>query len=190
MKKTPWFLMTMICVYACDKPVPSNLPPMNYSDLTGQQISFGGRADVDLDGDSIIDVRFSTLLVGDPLAQIDKEKYFAESRGGCLLPLDTNDNAPRMNLGDRILAADFSGHSWLSAASVELVQKVKSAPGSHHWEGKWAGSNHNYLPVQVRKNGQPYNGWIELSVDSMDEKIILYRAGISKIAGREVEAGF
>jgi hypothetical protein len=57
------------------------------------------------------------------------------------------------------------------------------------WEGNWKTATKKYLPIQVRKNNLRFNGWIELTVDTLHEKIILHRAAISKAGEKEIIAG-
>jgi hypothetical protein len=54
-------------------------------------------------------------------------------------------------------------------------------------KGKLA--NHKYLPVYLKKNGHVYFGWIELSFDTIAEKIILHRAALCTEAGQKIKAG-
>jgi len=45
------------------------------------------------------------------------------------------------------------------------------------------------LPIQIERNGRLYNGWIELSFSTANEKLILHKAAISVEEGRTVRAG-
>lgn len=58
-----------------------------------------------------------------------------------------------------------------------------------HWAGLWKNATHRFLPVQIKRNGQFYNGWIEISFDILNEKLVLHRTAISTEPGREVRAG-
>ena len=66
------------------------------------------------------------------------------------------------------------------ASSVELVRKVTVMDASVFWESNWKAATRKYLPVQVIKNNQRFNGWVELTVDIVNEKVVLHRAAISK----------
>jgi hypothetical protein len=43
--------------------------------------------------------------------------------------------------------------------------------------------------VQVKKGGQAFLGWIEMSFDKEAEKLILHKAALSTIANKEIKAG-
>ena len=57
------------------------------------------------------------------------------------------------------------------------------------WDGLWKNANHKYQPVQIKKEGKPYFGWIELSFDKGTEVVILHKAAISKEPYKAVKAG-
>jgi hypothetical protein len=43
------------------------------------------------------------------------------------------------------------------------------------WDGLWKNANHKYLLVQIKKEGKPYFGGIELSFDKRTEVVILHK---------------
>ena len=58
-----------------------------------------------------------------------------------------------------------------------------------YWEKEWKDVSHKFLAIQVKRDGKLYHGWIELSMDTVNSKLILHRAAIAKEAGRQVRAG-
>jgi hypothetical protein len=57
------------------------------------------------------------------------------------------------------------------------------------WDGLWKNVNHKYLLVQIKKEGKPYFGGIELSFDKRTEVVILHKTAISKEPYKAVKAG-
>lgn len=181
--------MLLLFLTSCDKPVVNMDSGMVYTDLKNKEVKFNEMSSIDINYDGIMDVSFSTLLVGDPVAQQDKQKYLVTSKINCFLPVDNQENAPVLKKGESIPLENFAGYTWYEIAQIELVQKVIGMTGAPLWEGLWKSSNHNYLPVQVKINRQRFNGWIELSFDMNAEKIILHKSAISKLPERVAIAG-
>jgi hypothetical protein len=186
-----FFSMILIVVFflaSCDKPVNVH-PQMMYTDLDNKTVGFNESYSIDLNKDGVTDVQFHTLLVGDPISKQDKRKYLVTSKINCLLPVNSNENAPLLFKGEVVPLKNFSGYTWYGIAQIELAQKVTGITGDPFWEGLWTSCNHNYLPVQVKLDNQLFNGWVELTFDTNAEKAILHRAAISKLPESEVIAG-
>jgi hypothetical protein len=188
MKKCLVILGTLFFLTSCDKPV-SHDPEMVYTDLGNKEVRFNESSSIDLNKDGIMDIRFHTMLVGAPVAKQDKEKYLVTSKVNCLLPVNSNENAPVLLKGDVVPLQDFAGYTWYEVSQIELAQKVTGMTGDPFWEGLWKSADHNYLPVQLRINNQRFNGWVELSFDVNSEKMILHKAAMSKLPEKFVIAG-
>jgi hypothetical protein len=144
---------------------------------------------IDVNDDGRRDLAFSTLLVGDPLNQVDKLQFLAASNIKINLPVNASEQVPVMNQGDSIQLKDFNGYHWYELSSIVLDQKIMSAAAPAYWEGHWKNAVHKYLPYQVVMNNDLYNGWVELSIDLPGESILLHRVSISKEANRVISAG-
>lgn len=188
MKVFSMILIAFFFLASCDKPVNVH-PQMLYTDLNNKTVGFNEAYSIDLNKDGVTDVRFHTLLVGDPISKQDKRKYLATSKINCLLPVNSSENAPLLVKGDVVPLKNFSGYTWYGIAQIELAQKVTGITGNPFWEGMWKSCSHNYLPVQVKLDNQRFNGWVELTFDTNIEKVILHRAAISKLPESEVIAG-
>ncbi len=173
---------------SCHKPVMQH-SEMNYTDLQNKEVKFNQSSSIDLNGDGIMDIRFHTMLVGDPMAKQDKQKYLVTSKINRLLPVNSTENAPVLFKGEGVPLENFSGYTWYEIAQIELAQKVTGITGDPFWEGLWKSASHNYLPVQIKVNNQRFNGWVELSFDIDAEKIILHKAAISTLPERDIIAG-
>ena len=171
-------------------PVPQPPAVMDYIDLGNKEIRQQAPAFfIDLNKDGKIDLHFGTMLVGDAINKQDKLLFLAGSDIETKLPVNTSEQAPALNQAATIPINDFDGYTWFEASSVELVRKVTGMDAPVFWEGNWKAATRKYLPVQVIKNNQRFNGWVELTVDIVNEKIVLHRAAISKLGEKAIQVG-
>mgnify|MGYP001025604312 CR=1 FL=1 len=184
-----FFGILLLFFTSCDKPAVKPNSEMTFNDLQNKEVKFNEFVTIDMSNDGVVDLRFSTLLVGDPIAQQDKQKYLVTSLINCFLPVNSQENTPVLNKGESIPLENFQGCTWYEIAQIELAQKVIGMTGAPFWEGLWKSVNHNYLPVQIKVNNQRYNGWIELSFDMSAGKIILHKSAISKLPEKNAVAG-
>jgi hypothetical protein len=170
-------------------PVASH-PDMRYLNLKDSGVVFNRSASFDLDGNGSKDIYFSTMLVGDPLAQQDKKQWWVSSSFDANLPVNENEEIPVMQRSDSIYLKSFSGYNWYNASWVMLAQKIISDTRPPYWEGKWKDVSQRFVAIQILNNGNLYNGWIEVSFNKAEEKVIIHRAAISKEANKVVMAGW
>lgn len=189
-------LLLPVLIMACEKknrpvqPTPAPHPQMQYTNLNNVSIKFGQLQMLNLDGDNVMDLLFSTLLVGDPVLKRDRRQYFVSASFDMFLLTNINEQTPLFNNGDKITIADPAGHNWFNASSVLLAEKIIEETGPDHWEGNWKNASHKYLGVQLRKGDLRYNGWVELSFKTDTEELILHRAAIAKEPGKTITVGF
>ncbi len=188
MKNIMSILSLLFFLTSCKKPVSYN-PGMIYTDLENKEIKFNQSSSIDFNHDAVMDLRFYTMFLGDPIAQQDKKKYLVIAKINCFLPINSNENAPMLKKGESVPLENFSGYNWCEMAQVELAQKVIGISGDPFWEGLWKSSSHKFLPVQIKVNNQRFNGWLELSIDINSETLILHKAAISKLPEMEVIVG-
>jgi hypothetical protein len=195
-RNTPPFLLLLLAatsLFSCKKekltelPVPGN---MSYIDLQNKEILFGkGSVSLDLNNDGRKDLVFGTRLVGDPIDMTDKWQWLVFSDIFTNLPVNAQEEIPILHKSDSIPVNDFNGYTWYQLSSILLAQKVISMSGPDRWEGAWKNVIKKHLPLQVVKNEKRYNGWLELSFDTIGEKVILHRAAICNAAETGVKAG-
>jgi hypothetical protein len=87
-----------------------------------------------------------------------------------------------------VISRNVTGYTWWEISAIVLAEKIITYTESH-WEGAWKNADHKYLPVQMKKQGKLYHGWIELSFNTTEEKLILHRSAISKEEDKDVKAG-
>jgi hypothetical protein len=176
---------------SCDKEdVPNPQPPsMRYTDLENFEIKAGTYKRIDLDGDGRNDVLFNTLNLGDALGQRVRLQFYANTTIDTYQPVNEHEESPIL-AKDAAIALQFPQFTWYDITAVVLAEKVILTPSEEtYWDGLWKNASHQYLPVQVKKGGQAFLGWIEMSFDKEAEKLILHKAALSTIANKEIKAG-
>lgn len=164
---------------------------MTYVNLNNRTVAFQqGPVVLDLDHNYENDLIFSVWLVGDPILEQDKRQFRVSSGIHTRLAVNANEETPVMGVGDMIYLSSFNGYNWYEVSSIILVQRVEGMYGPIFWTGNWQTAYHRYLPFQLVKNNQRYNGWVELTVDLEQEKIILHKAAYSNLPERKIRAGF
>jgi hypothetical protein len=169
--------------------IPPAHPVMYYTDLHNAEVKRGQSVRLDANGDGTIDFSFGTMLVGDPIMQQDKLQFLAYSGISNYLLNGAGEITLPVNKPDSILQQN-PGFEWYEISAIVLVQKVTGVTGSPWYEGQWKNASHLYLPLQIRKNGQQYLGWVETSFDQQNDKLIVHRAAMSTEPGRNISAGY
>jgi hypothetical protein len=197
-KLTSTLILFGLVLVSCHKvnpglePTPPPPPPptkMEYFDLGNKEINAKKGFSIDLNHDGIKDIAFYVDLLGDPINKVDKWQFLASTNRGVGLPVNGNEEIPVMNAGDLIALDDFNGFRWWDLSSIVLVQKVVSYDPPDIWEGHWKNATHKYLPLQIINNAKRFNGWVELSVEIANERIILHRAALSTEPEKTINAG-
>ena len=189
--KPLFFLLLIATLFSCKKE-PIKPPPaqqMEYKDLEEIESGYNEFTRLDLDNNGSIDVAFTTYHIGDPLMQMDKIQFCAKSLIDSYFPVTEDDNVSILNAGDWITTKSKTNYEWFQITQLVMAQKNIPLSGSVYWTGTWKSAHHNFLPVQLHKQNNRYNGWIELSYNMEKEKIILHRAAISKIANMDIKVG-
>lgn len=194
MKNILILLITSIILFSCRKenkntPPPTSLPEMRYTNLHDVLVGAGQPSVIEINGDEKNDFLFGTMLIGDPILRRDRLQFLAFSAISTYVLADPFNNSLVLNEGSLISANPPTGYDWFEVQDVLLAEKITPEAGPVFWQGKWKDVQHKYLPLQVRVDGNVYNGWVEISMDQAREKLILHKAAISKESGKNVKAG-
>ena len=188
------FLIVLTLVYSCkknnDEVVPE--PTMEYLNLNNAEVKDGVFQRVDLGDFNTPDFTFTTRLINDPANNQTKFQFVVTTRVDSYIMLVTGtQTGKKFTKGDSIRTVAAPGSSWVAFAIMHMVEKVNPATGPSYWQGEWKDASHHYLPIKVtmKSGGKVYTGWIELSMDLTNEKMILHKAAISREPDKNVKAG-
>ncbi|MHA4847331.1 hypothetical protein ACX0G7_24415 [Flavitalea antarctica] len=197
MIKLSLIALTFLTLTACNKadlPEPPKqpgdaFPEMLVTELNNREVTQQQSQVVDLNKDGVNDVVFSTWAIGDPVEQEDEILFFAATGTESSLMIGGDNMSPRFSKNETIAVTPPNGYEWYIVAQVELALKNIGNSIPPYWEKDWKDVSHKFLAVQVKRSGLLYHGWIELTMDTINSKLILHRAAIARQAGRAVRAG-
>jgi hypothetical protein len=191
MKKIIPALAFVLALTSCKKEdretiVAPSQPAVIYTDW-GKEVRYRQSQSLDIDQDGVTDFTFNVLHVGDPVLQRDRIQFYAHSGIGRNLLNDAADHSPVLNQSD-LVSPSHPGYTWYELSAIVLTEKIITDNASY-WDGLWKNASHQYLPLQVVKEGRTYHGWIELSMDTAAERLTIHRSGLSTEADVAVKAG-
>ena len=171
--------------------LPSSPAEMNYVNLNDRVVAYQQPSVIlDIDNDNENDLGFGVLLVGDPILEQDKRQFRVSSGIHTRLAVNAIEETPVTGNGETVFLSSFNGYNWYEVSSIILVQRIEGMYGPIFWTGNWKTADRKYLPFQLVKNNLRYNGWVELTVDIAQEKIILHKAAYSKLPEKNIRAGY
>ena len=163
---------------------------MLYTNLNNAEVKYSPSGVwVDLDNDNRPEVLFEVMLVGDFINKKDMYKFNIVTSIRTNVPVNGNEQIPVFHKGATIRIENFEGTNWYGASEITLIEKVVFENSAVVWRGNWLTVQKSYLPVQLFRNGKWHNGWIELTADHQNEKLILHRAAMSKEPEKIIKAG-
>lgn len=197
MKIFPLIISILITVSACSKKnvvdppkLPDNeFPEMLVTDLNDAEVTQQKHQTLDLDKDGVNDLVFATWYIGDPVEQEDEVLFFAASGTQTSLMVGGENVSPRFSKNDIIPVNPIEGYNWYIVAQVEMAMKNTGHTASPYWEKDWKNASHKFLAVQVKRADKLYYGWVEVSMDTANSKLILHRSAIAMQPHRAVKAG-
>jgi len=197
-KVSSFIIIVFISLTSCRKTnitVPTPLQPkpiveMNYTNLNNREIKYQQNgASLDVNNDNRADLFFGVQLVGDRIYAVDKRQFIVVSSINTFLAVNINEQIHPLNQNDSIKLENFNESNWYNASEIILMERNEFATGTILWRGNWVDRGRKYMPFQVYKDDQRFNGWVELTADKENEKIILHRMAISKEAEKNIIAG-
>lgn len=197
-KVSGFIIIVVISLTSCRKTpitIPTPLQPkpiveMNFTNLNNREIKYQqSGATLDVNNDNRADLFFGVQLVGDRIYAVDKRQFIVVSSINTSLAVNINEQILPLSQSDSIKLENFNESNWYNASEIVLMERNEFATGTILWRGNWVDRGKKYLPFQILKGNQRYNGWIELTADKENEKIILHGMAISKEAEKNIIAG-
>jgi hypothetical protein len=167
---------------------PDN-PIMYHTDLNNREVKFNQPAGVDVDNDGISDFVFTTWHIGDPVLKRDIIQFHVSSNTSTLLMVGDHNDSPIFQKGATILNGGSNGYDWFEVSLLELAQKIVPERGAPFWQGAWKDVQRQYIAIQVKRNGLLFTGWVQVTFDTSNEKLIIHKAAISTEPFKNVKAG-
>jgi hypothetical protein len=197
MKNFSLIIFTILIVSACSKKdvvdppkLPGNeFPEMLVTELNDAEVKHQQQQVLDLDKDAVNDLFFATWYIGDPVEQEDEVLFFAASGTQSALMVSAENASPKFSRNDIIPVNPVAGYNWYVVAQVEMAMKNIGFTAPPYWEKDWKDATHKFLAVQVKCADKLYYGWVEVSMDTANSKLILHRSAIAKQPGRAVKVG-
>ncbi len=142
--------------------------------------------EIDLNGDSMLDFRFSVGLVYADGAS--HEKFLANSYRDAKIQII--DYAAVAYEKDFVVGpqGDPSNTIW-DIFSGELVVKTTRENETPVWSGNWIENSEGYVAVCIRLNGEYHYGWIKLLTDLENESIMVQEYAYNKAPGASIKTG-
>lgn len=183
-------LLPFFC--ACTKTKTESLtaPEMIYTNLEDVEAGLYHSIIIDADKDGRGDIIFYGTPIADPVFRLEKIQLSAGSDRHSQLYMNENNGTPLYRKGDFINRTPLPNHNWWEVNEAQLAQKVTTESGGTYWNGDWKEAFHHYLAFRSAAADGLHAGWIELSIDQYNDRIILHRCAISKKPGLAVKAGY
>lgn len=189
-------MLLFTVLIACNKkppvtpPQPEPVVEMEYIQLNNTHIQYQSPGLlIDLDKDNRPDVLLEVVRVGDNLLAVDKFQFNVITSSHTFLPVNINEHSPALERLATIPTTNFNGYTWWSSVEITLMEKSLFANGSVVWRGSWLDRNLRYLPVQLLTTNGKHNGWVEITEDRANDRLIVHRAAISRVPGKDIKAG-
>lgn len=175
------------------KPPAAIQPPveeMLYTNLNNRLVKYMQPGIwIDLNKDNRPDVLFEVMRTGDHINKFDRFLFNIITSIRVNVPVSSNEQIPVFLKNTIIPLGDFEGNNWYGGSEISLISKTLFDNGSIAWHGNWLTAKQAYLPLQIIIEGKRHSGWIELTADQQNEKLILHRAAISKSPEKIIKAG-
>jgi len=186
--------MALAFLSACRKHPPGQTltavpAPVQYLDLNDTVIRLNRSAVFDLDGNGRYDIGFGTQLIGDPIYQIDKRQWVAFGAFHTDFAVNEAEAVPVLAADALISFRGFPGFNWYNASSILLAQQLLFTARPPVWEGLWRQATHHYMPFRLHRGERIYTGWVDMSFDQVQQRLIVHGAGVCTEPGRDIRAG-
>lgn len=172
-----------------DEPIPTPEPESGIHHVILEEPAFFHYLqpyEIDLNGDSMYDFRFSVGLVYSDGAT--HEKFLANSYRDAKIQI-VNYEAVAYDK-DFVVGpqGDPTNTIW-DIFSGELIVKTIRQNAAPVWSGNWIENTEGYIAVSIRLNGEYHYGWVKLLADVEHESIMVQEYAYNKTPGASIKTG-
>jgi hypothetical protein len=162
-------------------------PVLERRSLQDIEVSYLHPQFINIDGDTTHDVYFVVALIND--TEGVHAKFTAYSVKHTKL-LSRPDSVIKLAKGDAIPVIPEHPREW-NGYDTYLCEILLPAgnPADTTWRGDWVAAKRKYMGVQFLNGGEPYLGWIAVSVDTARDCMILHEAAWRKASAGNIHAG-
>lgn len=188
------FLLITIAILgqSCEKaPVIEEPGPdffMQYTMLQDKEVKANQTQGIDIDADGNNDLVFEVVENSDESGRSIRFNVSAFNEYSLLIN-DIKEKGcgitPALKQGDAIDIYGGNDYQWKKPKTALLSETINTFKQTI-CKGNWKNAKYKYLPIQRLHEGYK-NGWVEISIDETNGKIILHRAAVSKFANRHIQ---
>lgn len=182
-------LLLGLCILAsCRKSRKDDpLIPYQYQSLNDTEVKYLKPFFLDMDKDGNGDFYFTIALINDAAGVhakfvaggIEAAKVLAEEDS--VIKLEKDAPIP-------LIPGSFQEWSSVSAYICEILLPAAD-PQDTTWTGSWVAANRRYMGVQFKKDEEPIMGWISLSVDTANDRLVLHECAWRPLKAGPAKAG-
>lgn len=161
--------------------------PIEHMDLNDTSFTYLKPFSLDVDHDGMNDFNFTTALyAGSGESQIN---FLISSLGQHRVALDTvTEKIPVYTEGD-VIGATLPFHQQWDALASYLGEKRYYGSTDSVWFGDFVRADQPYVAFSLYKNVEPYFGWIQLTFDTVQARVILHEYAYRTEPNRAIKAG-
>ena len=180
-------LAALLLMAACRKSSKESNPPYQHRSLGDVEVKYLKPYSLDIDQDNEDEVYFVVGLVND--AEGTHARFTAYSLLSAKV-LSREDSVLKQNEGDPVPVVPHHPHEWSAAANFMCELLLPAAnPLDTTWRGDWVGVNRKYLGVQFMKGTEACLGWVAVSVDTANDRMVLHDCAWRPLKAGTVHAG-
>lgn len=180
MKKTFFLIFSMI-ISCGDDSNPSTIRHMNFGNIS---VAYNAPLSVSLDSDTLNEVAFTTSLIAG--GGFNETQFIANSIGAQKFQA-ISDTIARLNAGESIGFVPSAPRSWDAFANLLASYRVTAADSL--WSGMWKDGTKGYIGVQLNDDGILRYGWIAVTMDTSQSRLIVHDAAYRTEPDEPIDAG-
>jgi hypothetical protein len=170
-----WVLVCFFC--ACNKETTEKCNKIIYREFANKSFRYLQDARLDLDENGSEDFVFNTLpVMRDGLAT--KEFGVVSLRSNAVWYHQDQQVITPLHDGDKISSQPAGTHQWEQIERYLFDVRYPLGQDSS-WQGAWKNANLAYLGVKFTAGAKNYVGWIALSADTLQGRMIIHNAAFT-----------
>jgi hypothetical protein len=180
MKKT--FILVFSIFISCGD--DSNNSAVRYVNFGNASVAYNEPLSVSLDSDTLNEVAFTTSLIAG--GGFSETQFIANSIGAQKFQA-VSDTIVRLNAGESIGFIPSAPRSWDAFANLLTSYRVTAVDSL--WSGGWKDGTKGYIGVQLNDDGVLRYGWIALTMDTVQSRLVVHDGAYRTAPDEPIDAG-